>query len=81
MIHQVFLNALNHNFFHLSTVNLLIVDECHHTIGKSAYKQIFDGHYFRLKVNFILICKGFLGPEALACVMLKVCLLMDNYSD
>ena len=52
MIHQVFLDALSHNFFKMSEVNLLIVDECHHTVGKSSYVQIFDGHYKPLKVKY-----------------------------
>ena len=51
MVHQVFLNALDHNFFQMSLVNLLVVDECHHTVGKSAYMQIFQGHYFSRKVK------------------------------
>ena len=50
MVHQVFLNALDHCFFKMSDVNLLIVDECHHAVGNSAYVQIFKGHYHKLKV-------------------------------
>jgi ERCC4-related helicase len=50
MIHQVFLNAINHNFFDLGDVNLLIVDECHHAVGNSAYVQIFQ-KYKEFKVN------------------------------
>ena len=31
---------LDHGFFTMERVNLLILDECHHAIGKSSYKQI-----------------------------------------
>ena len=49
MIHQVFLDALNHGYFKMPDVCLLIVDECHHTVGNSSYSQIFRHHYHPLK--------------------------------
>ena len=45
MIHQVFLNTLLSGFFTLDRVNLLIFDECHHTLGNSVYKQIMDRYH------------------------------------
>ena len=50
MIHDVFKLALDHctHFFNLTMVNLLIVDECHHSMGNSSYNQIFKGHYHPL---------------------------------
>ena len=54
MIHQVFLDAMNHNFFDLAKVNLLVVDECHHAVGKSPYAQIFQ-IYKERKVDILLL--------------------------
>ena len=41
-VHQVFQNVLDDGFFTLARVNLLILDECHHAIGKHSYKQIMS---------------------------------------
>jgi endoribonuclease Dicer len=49
MVHDVFKIALNRSYFHMDRVNLLIVDECHHSFGNSSYNQIFTGHYHPLK--------------------------------
>lgn len=49
MVHQVFLDLLTKAYFPLHRVNLLIVDECHHTIKNSAYSQIFKQFYHPLK--------------------------------
>jgi ERCC4-related helicase len=51
MVHGIFLNSLNHNFLRMSDVNLLIVDECHHAVGKSVYVQIFNEHYTPIAVS------------------------------
>ena len=48
MIHDTFKFALNHGYMHMRDVNLLIVDECHHSFGNSTYNQIFKGHYHPL---------------------------------
>ena len=55
MIHQVFLDALNHKHFELFNVNLLIIDECHHAIGNATYVQIFKGHYHPLAVRVVFL--------------------------
>ena len=49
MIHQVFLDALNHSYLAMENVCLLVIDECHHTVGNSPYVQIFENHYHPLK--------------------------------
>ncbi len=49
MIHDVLLQALNHKYFSLKEVNLIVVDECHHSMGNSSFNQIFTGHYHQLK--------------------------------
>lgn len=51
---EIFLQALTHGFMHISKVNLLIIDECHHAISTSSssshpYAQIMRHHYHRLK--------------------------------
>ena len=52
MIHDALKLALNHGGFHLEMVNLLIVDECHHSFGNSSFNQIFEHHYHPLKERF-----------------------------
>jgi endoribonuclease Dicer len=49
MVHDVFKLALNHGYFSMEKVNLLIVDECHHSMGNSSYNQIFTHHYHPMK--------------------------------
>ncbi|CAF4697295.1 unnamed protein product [Rotaria sp. Silwood1] len=44
---QIFLNLLDHNFFSLDKVNLLIFDECHHATGDDPYALIMKTHYNR----------------------------------
>ena len=41
MVHDVFKRALDHGFFQMNRVNLLIVDECHHSFENSSSNQIF----------------------------------------
>ena len=36
----MFQDVLDHGFFTMARVNLLILDECHHAIGKHPYKRI-----------------------------------------
>ncbi|XP_022665039.1 endoribonuclease Dicer-like isoform X3 [Varroa destructor] len=45
MTPQVFLNILNFNYVQLSSVNLLVLDECHAASGKAPYVQIMQNHY------------------------------------
>ena len=45
MVHDVLLLALNHKFIKISDINLLLVDECHHSLGNTPYNQIFRYHY------------------------------------
>ena len=52
MVHDVFKIALHHDFFHMNRVNLLIVDECHHSFGNSPFNQIFKEHYHPLKQRY-----------------------------
>ena len=52
MVHDVFKIALHHGFFPMSRVNLLIVDECHHSFGNSSFNQIFTDHYHPLKKSY-----------------------------
>ena len=52
MVHDVFKRALDHGFFQMNRVNLLIVDECHHSFGNSSYNQIFTEHYHPLKQRY-----------------------------
>ena len=40
MTRQIFLDMLQHKFLHISQVNLLIFDECHHAVKKDPYVQI-----------------------------------------
>ena len=49
MVHDVFKLALDSGSFQMNRVNLLIVDECHHSFGNSSYNQIFTGRYRQLK--------------------------------
>ena len=52
MVHDVFKIALHHGFFHMNRVNLLIIDECHHSFGNSSFNQIFTEHYHPLKERY-----------------------------
>ena len=45
MVHDVFKLGLHHGFISMSEVNLIIVDECHHSLKNSSYNQIFTNHY------------------------------------
>ncbi|CAF3393836.1 unnamed protein product [Rotaria socialis] len=42
---QVFLNLVDHNYFPLYKVNLLIFDECQHSTGESCYAGLMNRHY------------------------------------
>lgn len=39
---QIFLNMLTHGYVHLSEVNLLIFDECHHAVNDQPMRQIMQ---------------------------------------
>ncbi|CAF1083057.1 unnamed protein product, partial [Didymodactylos carnosus] len=45
MTAQIFLDVIEHKFFLLSQVNLLILDECHHATGKDPYAILMNGYY------------------------------------
>lgn len=45
MTPQVFLDALRHSFINMDNVELLIVDECHHTQKHHAYAKIMQEYY------------------------------------
>ena len=49
MVHDVFKLGLHHGFISMSEINLIIVDECHHSLKNSSYNQIFTNHYHPLK--------------------------------
>ncbi|CAI5510196.1 unnamed protein product [Closterium sp. Naga37s-1] len=49
MTPQVLVNLLQHAFLCLSSVDLLIFDECHHTAKDHAYATIMKTWYFSLK--------------------------------
>ncbi|CAF1174718.1 unnamed protein product [Adineta ricciae] len=42
---QVFLNLVDHNYFALKYVNLLIFDECQHATGENPYASLMNKHY------------------------------------
>ncbi|CAF2101469.1 unnamed protein product, partial [Rotaria magnacalcarata] len=42
---QVFLNLVDHNYFTLYKVNLLIFDKCQHSTGESCYAGLMNRHY------------------------------------
>ena len=64
MVHDVFLLALDHGYMRMKDVNLLIVDECHHSFGNSSYNRIFNGHYHPLKEIYPLETPHVLGLTA-----------------
>ena len=66
MVHDVFKRALDHGYFHMERVNLLIVDECHHSFGNSSFNQIFKHHYHPLKERF---------PGKTLNLVVKICFL------
>ncbi|CAI5473876.1 unnamed protein product [Closterium sp. Yama58-4] len=49
MTPQVLVNLLQHAFLSLSSVDLLIFDECHHTAKDHAYATIMKTWYFSMK--------------------------------
>ncbi|CAF1126055.1 unnamed protein product [Adineta steineri] len=42
---KVFLDLVDHNYFPLYKVNLLIFDECHHSTGENCYASLMRRHY------------------------------------
>ncbi|CAF1271794.1 unnamed protein product [Adineta steineri] len=42
---KVFLDLVDHNYFSLYKVNLLIFDECHHSTGENSYAALMRRHY------------------------------------
>ncbi|KAI7863327.1 dicer-2 protein [Spinellus fusiger] len=51
MTAQIFLDTLRHGFISLSSVNLLIFDECHHATKKHPYNLIMREFYDRCSVQ------------------------------
>lgn len=49
MTPQLFLDVLRHAFFLLDWVNLLVLDECHHTSKAHPCSVIFNEFYHRLE--------------------------------
>ncbi|KAI9494240.1 hypothetical protein BDB00DRAFT_928356 [Zychaea mexicana] len=47
MTAQIFLDTLRHGFIHMSQVNLIIFDECHHATKRHPYNLIMKEHYQR----------------------------------
>ncbi|KAJ1957571.1 Dicer-like protein 1 [Linderina pennispora] len=45
MTHQIFLNALRHGYISLEDIDLLVIDECHHTRGNHPYALIMSEFY------------------------------------
>ncbi|KAG2217031.1 hypothetical protein INT45_003987 [Circinella minor] len=45
MTAQIFLNTLRHGFIHMSQVNLIVFDECHHCTKRHPYNLIMKEHY------------------------------------
>lgn len=39
---QIFLDMLRHGYVHLSEVNLLIFDECHHAVNDQPMRQVMQ---------------------------------------
>ena len=48
-IHQVFLDALSHGFISMSSLALLVIDECHHAVGSHPYSKIMTEWYHPTK--------------------------------
>ena len=49
MTRQIFLDVLIHNFIHISKINLIVFDECHHAVKKDPYVRIMTEFYFKCK--------------------------------
>ena len=64
MVNQVFLDAMDHGYFHMKRTCLIIVDECHHAFGNSACAQIFKNHYAPLKAANPQECPRILALSA-----------------
>ena len=64
MVHQVFLDAMDHGYFHMKKTCLIIVDECHHSFGNSPYAQIFKNHYAQLRAANPKECPRILAMSA-----------------
>jgi endoribonuclease Dicer len=45
MTPDILKNALNESFLSLQDINLIIFDECHHTIGGHPYNQIMRFYF------------------------------------
>ena len=41
-------NNLSRGHLSMSDVALLVVDECHHTVGNHSYAKIMEQHYHRV---------------------------------
>ena len=48
---QLFLNALKENEMRISDLNMLIMDECHHTILNHPYNAIMEAYYTTCRQN------------------------------
>lgn len=64
MIVQVFLDAMDHGYLRMRDTCLLILDECHHAVGRSPYVQIFKNHYHPLKLDYPRECPRVLALSA-----------------
>ena len=51
MTRQIFLDTLIHNFIHISKINLIVFDECHHAVKKDPYVRIMKEFYHKCPVQ------------------------------
>ncbi|XP_069951425.1 endoribonuclease Dicer-like isoform X2 [Cherax quadricarinatus] len=70
MVAEIFKELVLHAKLPLSSVNLIIMDECHHTTGSHPMRQIMR-EYEKVKASFPVKCPRVLGLTA--CVIHRKC--------